>query len=74
VLIDAERLWEAGNAAVRDALVQTARDEAVQSLDDLVFRRTNWATTEPDLERVRKRVAGIAGNCVKLPVAATAPA
>jgi glycerol-3-phosphate dehydrogenase len=74
VLIDAERLWEPDSAAVRDALVQTARDEAVQSLDDLVFRRTNWATTELDLERVRKRVAGIAGNCVKLPVSAAAPA
>lgn len=74
LLIDADRLWAPDTAAVRDALVQTARDEAVQSLDDLVLRRTNWAATEPDLERVRKHVVEIAGNHMKLPVSHAASA
>jgi len=35
-------------------------EESVQCEDDLVLRRTNWATTEADLERVRARVAQLA--------------
>jgi len=65
LLINADRLWAQNTGAVQDALVQTARDEAVQSLDDLVLRRTNWATTEVDLERVRRRVVELVGTEVR---------
>ena len=67
LLIDARRLWTEDPADCREALLQTVRDEAVQSLDDLILRRTNWATTELDLERVRQRVAELVGTRIALP-------
>jgi glycerol-3-phosphate dehydrogenase len=49
-------------AAVDDAkaqatLRQIVSEEAVKCVNDLVLRRTNWATTEPDLRPVSERVA-----------------
>lgn len=66
LLTDADRLWNQDDTTVRDALVQTAREEAVQSLEDLILRRTNWATTEIDLERVRHRVLALAETQLNL--------
>jgi glycerol-3-phosphate dehydrogenase len=60
LLTDARRLWSDDRAAVRAALLETAAEEAARSVDDVVIRRTNWATTEPDLERVRARVLELA--------------
>jgi glycerol-3-phosphate dehydrogenase len=68
LLTDAERLWSDDTSTVRDALVKTADEEAVQSLDDLILRRTNWATTEVDLERVRHRVRELAGTRLNLSI------
>ena len=38
-----------------------ARDEAVMTIDDLLFRRTNWAMTAPDVDVLRRRVAEAIG-------------
>jgi glycerol-3-phosphate dehydrogenase len=59
LLTDARRLWTQDAGVVRDALHAVASEECVQSLDDLVLRRTNWATTEPHLEAVRSRLVEI---------------
>jgi glycerol-3-phosphate dehydrogenase len=59
LLTDARRLWTDDQAKVREALHDVVREESVQSLDDLILRRTNWATTEPHLERLRERLAEI---------------
>jgi glycerol-3-phosphate dehydrogenase len=61
VLTDARQL-SSDKAAARDALLTTLREEAVLTLDDLILRRTNWATTEPDLESVRQRVMELVGE------------
>ena len=61
VLIDA-RQFASDRPGVREALLATAREEAVFSLDDLVLRRSNWATTEPDIESVRQRVQELIGE------------
>jgi glycerol-3-phosphate dehydrogenase len=55
MLIDASRLSR-DDASVGPALQRVVEEEAVQSLDDLILRRANWATTETDLEWVRERV------------------
>ena len=34
-------------------------EESVHSMDDLLLRRTNWATTDADLSRLRERLAGL---------------
>jgi glycerol-3-phosphate dehydrogenase len=57
LLIDASRLWVDPPESLRDALRCTLREESVTCLDDLVLRRSNWATTEVDLDRVRQRVS-----------------
>ncbi len=54
LLTDARRLWD--DAAANAALRSTVAEEAVQSVDDLVQRRTNWFTTEPDSDGLRARV------------------
>jgi glycerol-3-phosphate dehydrogenase len=59
LLIDARQLWANGTGAIRQALYDTVREEAVQSAEDLIFGRTNWATTEPDLDLIRTRLAAI---------------
>jgi glycerol-3-phosphate dehydrogenase len=61
LLTDARNLWTWEPAAIRSALRQVIEDEAVQCVDDLVLRRTNWAATEADLERVRERVVRLVG-------------
>jgi glycerol-3-phosphate dehydrogenase len=64
LLTDARRLWQDPPDATRKALLDTVRDESVSGLDDLIVRRSNWATTELDLERVRRRVEELApGLC-----------
>jgi glycerol-3-phosphate dehydrogenase len=57
ILTDARRFLESDGEAAVDSLRRVIAEEAVQCQDDLVLRRTNWATTEADLERVRARVA-----------------
>jgi glycerol-3-phosphate dehydrogenase len=59
LLTQAGGLWDSDAAVLRPVLQQVIEEEAVQSLDDLVLRRSNWAATEPGLERVRQRVAEI---------------
>jgi glycerol-3-phosphate dehydrogenase len=44
-------------AAVR----RIARDEAVLTVDDFLFRRTNWGIVERDLNGLRRRVAAALG-------------
>ena len=56
LLIDVQKLWSEPSAAVRQHLQRTVAEEAVQSIDDLLLRRTNWATTARDLEPVRARL------------------
>ena len=56
VLIDADRLWTQDPAEVRETFRQVRASESVRSLDDLIFRRTNWATTVTDLGRLRHRI------------------
>jgi glycerol-3-phosphate dehydrogenase len=56
VVTDAGTLWTLEDQALRSALRTLIQEEGVCSLDDLVLRRTNWATTEVDLEGVRARV------------------
>jgi glycerol-3-phosphate dehydrogenase len=56
LLTDAGRLWSEDAGSVREGLRAVASEECVQSLDDLIYRRSNWATTEPDIEAVRARL------------------
>jgi glycerol-3-phosphate dehydrogenase len=56
LLIDVQKLWSLPNAELRAWLQRTLAEEAVHSLDDLMFRRTNWATTAKDLDPVRARL------------------
>jgi glycerol-3-phosphate dehydrogenase len=67
VLTDAQRFLEADAEAVKSALQQVIEEEAVHCQDDLILRRTNWATTEADLERVRARVAQLANLPAGMP-------
>lgn len=59
LLTQAGGLWDSDAAVLRPVLQKVIEEEAVQSLDDLVLRRSNWAVIEPGLERVRQRVAEI---------------
>lgn len=59
VLTDARQVWSMDEMALGAALQRTARDESVHCLDDLVLRRSNWAATEPDLDRLRERASRI---------------
>jgi glycerol-3-phosphate dehydrogenase len=56
LLLDVQKLWSEPSAELRPLLQRTVAEEAVQSLDDLMLRRTNWATTVKDLEPVRERL------------------
>jgi len=67
VLTDGRRFLEADAGAVEAALRRVIEEESVQCEDDLVLRRTNWATTEADLERVRARVAQLANLPASMP-------
>ena len=62
LLTDASRLWSEDEQSVREALRTVASEECVQSLDDLIFRRSNWATTEPDVDAVRARLVEIGAD------------
>jgi glycerol-3-phosphate dehydrogenase len=57
LLLDATRLWGDGADGLRAALRETIETEAVGSLDDLIFGRTNWGVTEADLAGLRRRLA-----------------
>lgn len=57
LLLDAARLWRDGADELRAALRETVATEAVRCLDDLMMGRTNWGVTEPDLARLRRRLA-----------------
>jgi glycerol-3-phosphate dehydrogenase len=50
VLLDGSSLRGQGRESLRASLMRVMSEESVHSVDDLVLRRTNWATTEPDLE------------------------
>jgi len=67
LLTDARRFLEEDAGAAESALRRTIEEESVQCQDDLVLRRTNWATTEADLDRVRARVAKFANLPVATP-------
>jgi glycerol-3-phosphate dehydrogenase len=67
MLTNAADLWSHDDESVAAVLRQVVQEEAVQSLEDLVLRRTNWATTETDLDRVRDRVTQL----VRLPAVAS---
>jgi hypothetical protein len=57
LLLDAARLWHDGVDELGAVLRETVADEAVRSLDDLIMGRSNWGVTEPDLARLRQRLA-----------------
>lgn len=59
VLTDARQMWRMDETELGAALQRTAQDESVQCLDDLVLRRSNWAVTEPDLDRLRERASQV---------------
>ena len=61
LLTDVRNLWTWDSAVTRAALLQVIEDEAVDRLDDLILRRTNWATTDTDLDPARERVARLVG-------------
>jgi glycerol-3-phosphate dehydrogenase len=69
VLTDARTLWSQNPESIGAALKRVVQEEAVHSLDDLVLRRTNWATTEIDLERAYQRVT----HLVDLPATVMVP-
>ena len=58
MLTDAGLLSAGNRDSVDQALQRVVADEAVQCTEDFVLRRTNWATTELDLEGVLERLAG----------------
>jgi len=62
LLTDAGRLWSDDEGSVREALRAVESEECVQSLDDLIFRRSNWATTEPNVEAVRARLVELGAD------------
>ncbi len=57
ILTDSRRLWTVDEATLGSILRRIVKEESVHCLDDLVLRRSNWAVAEPDLERLRERVA-----------------
>jgi glycerol-3-phosphate dehydrogenase len=57
LLLDASRLWHDGADQLGAVLRETVAAEAVRSLDDLIMGRSNWGATEPDLARLRRRLA-----------------
>lgn len=57
LLTDVRQLWSADTATLALHLRQVIAEESVVQADDLVLRRTNWATTASDLDSVRSRVA-----------------
>jgi glycerol-3-phosphate dehydrogenase len=71
LLIDARQLRDQNASTVRGMLRQVAREESVQTLDDLLLRRTNWATTELDLHRLRHYLEDLMGKDWNLKVGRT---
>ena len=67
LLTDARLFLEMDAGVVQSMLRRVIEEESVQCLDDLVLRRTNWATTEADLDRVRSRVAQLANLPAAVP-------
>jgi glycerol-3-phosphate dehydrogenase len=61
LVTDATRFLQADPAEARDALLTVMREEAVLSIDDLVQRRTNWATSDENLDEIRGRVVQLIG-------------
>jgi glycerol-3-phosphate dehydrogenase len=70
LLTDARRFLETDTEAASAALQRVVEEEAVRCLDDLVLRRTNWATTEASLDAVRARVAQLVNLAAAAPVGA----
>jgi len=66
LLADAGLLWTQSSATVRRMLLDTLQEEAVQTLDDLILRRANWAVTELAMKDVRTRVRELIGNEIQL--------
>jgi glycerol-3-phosphate dehydrogenase len=65
LLICARKFLEADSGVSQSALRRVIEEESVHCQDDLVLRRTNWATTEVDLGLVRARMTQL----VDLPAA-----
>ncbi|MDP9198266.1 MAG: hypothetical protein M3O07_03510, partial [Pseudomonadota bacterium] len=70
LLTDARRFLETEAETASVALQRVIDEEAVRCVDDLVLRRTNWATTEANLDAVRARVAQLVNLAVVAPVGA----
>ena len=62
----ATEFWTMDDATLGADLKRVVHEESVHCLDDLVLRRSNWALSELDLDRLRDRVA----RYVDLPVTA----
>jgi len=56
LLTDVQKLWTVPSSELRQTLQRVVAQEAVHSIDDLMLRRTNWATVSPDMESVRSRL------------------
>jgi len=59
LLIDSRRLCFDDEGSLHSALKKVVDEESVHSMDDLVLRRTNWATTDADLGQLRERLAAL---------------
>jgi glycerol-3-phosphate dehydrogenase len=51
----------APGSAEAGALTTLVKEEAVMTLDDLLYRRTNWAITERNIDALRRRVSNALG-------------
>ncbi len=73
ILTDARCLWSNRPEESRRLLMQTVHEEAIHSLDDLIMRRANWATTETDLSSLYDRASELlTGSALPLQLASRA--
>jgi glycerol-3-phosphate dehydrogenase len=67
ILTDARQFLDAEPGFAGSTLRRVIEEEAVHCQDDLILRRTNWATTEVDLGLVRARTAQLANLPLRMP-------
>jgi glycerol-3-phosphate dehydrogenase len=63
--LDIDRAGEAFGPATADALRRIARDESVMTVDDLLFRRTNWGLVDDNVDALRRRVVTALGGIIE---------
>jgi glycerol-3-phosphate dehydrogenase len=77
LLTDVSQLTSGDARTSAEGLRQCVREESVRCLDDLLLRRTNWATTTADLDdlgsRISTMIGDLPGHAHAISVAANAP-